>query len=42
MDGCVRELKARIGNVGARLTLNEVDLAVAVCLFADDTVLLRE
>ncbi len=42
MDGCMREMKAKVGEVGARLILNGVDWAVAACLFADDTVLLAE
>ncbi len=42
MDGCMREMKAKVGKVGARLKLNGVDWAVAACLFADDTVLLAE
>ena len=40
MDECMREMKAKVGKAGARLKLNGVDWSVAVCLFADDTVLL--
>ncbi len=42
MDGCMREMKAKVGKVGARMKLNGVDWSVAACLFADDTVLLAE
>ncbi len=42
MDGCMREVKAKVGRVSARLKLNRVDWPVAACLFADDTVLLAE
>ncbi len=42
MDECMREVKAKMGKVGARLKLNGMDWSVAACLFADDTVLLAE
>lgn len=42
MDGCMREMKAKVGNVGARLRLNEVSWSVVACLFADDTVVGRK
>ncbi len=42
MDGCMREMKAKVGNVDARLKVNGVDWSVVACLFADDTVLLAE
>ncbi len=42
MDGCMREMKAKVGNIGARLKLNGVTWSVAACLFAVDTVLLGE
>lgn len=42
MDGCMREMKVRVGNRGARLRLNDDDWAVVGCLFVDDTVLLAE
>ncbi len=32
MDGCIREMKAKVGKLGARLKLNGVDWAVAACL----------
>ena len=28
MDGCMREIKAKVGKIGARLKLNEVDWSV--------------
>ncbi len=42
VDGCTREMKAKVGKVGARLKLNGGDWSVAACLFADGTVLLAE
>ena len=42
MDGCMREMKAKVGNAGAKLRMNDVDWPVVGCLFADDTVLLAE
>ncbi len=42
MDGCMREMKVKVGKVDARLKLNGVDCSVAACLFVDDTVLLAE
>ncbi len=42
MDGCMREMKAKVGKPGARLKLNGVNWSAAACLFADDTVLLVE
>ena len=38
----MREMKAKVGRIGARLKLNGVDWSVNACLFADDTVLLAE
>ncbi len=38
----MKEMKAKVGKVGARLKLNGMDWAVVACLFADDTVLLAE
>lgn len=35
MDGCMREMKARIGNIGARLRSNGAEWPVVGCLFAD-------
>ncbi len=42
MSGCMREIKAKIGKIGAGLKLNGVDWSVAACLFVDDTMLLAE
>ncbi len=42
VDRCMREMKAKVGKVGARLKLNGVDWSIAACLFVDDTVLLAE
>ncbi len=42
MDGCMREIKCKVVNVGAKLRLNREVRAVVPCLFADDTVLLAE
>ncbi len=36
MDGYTREMKAKVGKVGARLKLNGVDWSVAACLFVDN------
>ena len=42
MDGCMRELKAKVGKIGARVKMNGVEWSVDACLFADDTVLPAE
>ena len=42
MDGFMREMKARVGKVSARLKLNGETWEVVTSLFADDTVLLAE
>ncbi len=42
IDGCMRDMKARLGRISARMKLNGVDWSVAACPFADDTVLLAE
>ncbi len=42
MDGCMRENKDNVGNVGTRLKVNGVDWSIVACLFVDDTVLLSE
>ncbi len=42
MDGCMREVRAKVRKIGAGLKLNGVDWSVTACLFADDTVLLAE
>ncbi len=38
----MREVKAKVGKIGAELKLNRVDWSVTACLFPDDTVLLTE
>ncbi len=42
MDGCMREMKAKVGNVGAGLKVHGVGWSKVACLFADDTVACRE
>ena len=42
MDGCMREMKAKVGNIGARMKLSGCDWEVTASLFADDTVLLAD
>ncbi len=42
MDGCMKEMKCKVGNTGAKLRLNGEVWSVVTCLFADDTVLLAE
>ena len=41
MDGCKREIKAKMGNVRARLKMNGMDWVMMVCLLADETGLER-
>ncbi len=36
----MREMKAKVGKVGARMKLNGVDRSVIACMFADDIMLL--
>ncbi len=36
MDGCVREVKAKVGKIVAGLKMNGMGWSVAACLFADD------
>ena len=31
MDGCIREMKTKVGNVGARLNINGMGWAVVAC-----------
>ncbi len=38
----MKEMKAEMGNVGARLKVNGVDWSMVACLFTDDTVLFSE
>ncbi len=40
IDGCMREMKCKAVNAGAKLRLNGEVCSVVKCLFADDTVLL--
>ncbi len=42
MDGCMREMKPKVGRIGAKMKLNRGDLSVSACLFADDIVLLAK
>ena len=35
MDGCMREMKANVGNVGAKLKINGMGCTVVACLFAE-------
>ncbi len=42
MNGCMTEMKTKVGIIGTRLKLNGVDWSVVACLFADDTVTGRE
>ena len=35
MDGCMREMKAKEGNLGARLKINRMAWAVVACLLAE-------
>ncbi len=42
MDGCMKEMKAKVRNEGAELRLNGEDQSVITLLFSDDTVLLVE
>ncbi len=42
MDGCMREMKCKVINAGAKLRFNREVWSVEAYLFADDTVLLAE
>ncbi len=42
MDGCIREMKVRVRDLGARLNVRGVEQPLVVDLYADDTVLLAE
>ncbi len=42
MDGCVREIKVRVQDLGARLNVRGVEQPVVASLYAGDTVLLAE
>ncbi len=42
MDGCMRKMRSKVVNAGAKLRLNGEVWSVVTCLFADDTVFLAE
>ncbi len=42
MDGCMREMKAKVRNKGANLRVKGEDWSIVTCLFPDDTMLLEE
>ncbi len=42
MDGCIREMKVRVRDLGARLNVRGVEEPVVASLYVDDTVLLAE
>ncbi len=42
MDGCIREMKVRVRNLGASLNVRGVEQPLVAGLYADDTVLLAE
>ncbi len=42
MDGCIREMKVRVQDLGARLNVRGVEQPLVADLYADDTVLLAE
>ncbi len=42
MDGCKREMKNRVGEVGSRLKVRVTEESLVAGLFADDAVLLAE
>ncbi len=42
MDGCIREMKVGVRDLGARLNVRGVEQPLVVGLYADDTVLLGE
>ncbi len=42
MDGCIREMKVGVQDLGARLNVRGVEQPVVVVLYVDDTVLLAE
>ncbi len=42
MDGCIREMKVRVRDLGARLSVRGVEQPVTPGLYADNTVLLAE
>ncbi len=42
MDGVIREMKAKIGNLGIEMSIDNAKWNLSTILFADDTVLLAE
>ncbi len=42
MAGCIREMKVRVWNLGARLNVRGLEQPLVAGLYADDTVLLAE
>ncbi len=42
MDGCIRNMKIRVQDLGARLNVRGVEQPLVASLYADDTVLLAE
>ncbi len=42
MDGCIREMKVRVRDLGARLNVRGVEQPLVAGLYVDDTVLLAE
>ncbi len=42
MDGCIREMKVGVRDLGARLNVRGVEQPVVASLYADDTVMLDE
>ncbi len=42
MDGCIREMKVRVWDLGAKLNVTGVEQPLVAGLYADDTVLLAE
>ena len=41
MNGCIKEIKAKVENISARLKMNGKGWAVVTCLFANNTVVCR-
>ncbi len=42
MDGCIREMKVRVRDLGVKLNMRGVEQPLVAGLYADDTVLLAE
>ena len=41
-EGCMNEMKAKVGNIGTRLKIKGMGWTMLACLFADDTMLSAE